>query len=145
MRKCQPNSLRWPSNCVSAKPRSARNTPVHAHGKRRLASSNTSWYVSQETAALPCSITRHPKGTARPREITDRRMRQLGILRLTAHKRRPRPEAHGFRTDQAHHPPGQGFAMAQGKPIGLLAQDAKQRIIQIRGVLHGFLLGKTLG
>jgi hypothetical protein len=32
--------------------------------------------------------------------------------------------------------------MAQVKPMCMLAQDAKQRLIQIRGVLHGFLLEK---
>ena len=32
--------------------------------------------------------------------------------------------------------------MAKVKPMCMVAQDAKQRIIQIRGVLHGFLLEK---
>jgi len=60
---------------VAAPPRSASNTALQAHGKWLCPSSNKALYVSKATAALPCSLTRHPNGTARPRELRDKRMR----------------------------------------------------------------------
>lgn len=59
--------------------------------------------------------------------------------RTTDRTRGPSSEAHGGGADEASHPPGQGLAVAQGDPLRRVAQDAKQRLRESRGVLHGSL------
>jgi hypothetical protein len=64
----------------------------------------------------------------------------LRLARSTDHTRRPCPQTHGLRAEQAHHHPRQGLTVAPVEPRGMLAQNTQQRIIQRRCALHGVLL-----
>src|SRR5262249_35865061 len=60
----------------------------------------------------------------------------LGVSGATHHIRRPRCQADPPRLDQAYHHPCQGLEGALIHPLGMLAEDMHQRIIQMRCVLH---------
>src|SRR6266568_5248249 len=60
----------------------------------------------------------------------------LALLSATAHKRGPGAEADRGRVDEAHHHPGQRFAMTKVEPMGMLAEHLHQRLIKIGRVLH---------